>query len=1169
MKRLVRGTILLFAAISASFAAAEKAGEVVFEQLETRHPYAADKSGRLSLVWSDTLSSKDASYIAPHFSRFHLAAGDHVIVRSPDGKQEWRYTGLGRAELGESKDGFWAVHINGDSAVIELWSAGGDPGFGFVLDRYARGFPIAQDESGIDAVKSICGVDNSSPARCYQFTEPTIYNKSRTIARLLVQGTDYCTGFLVGSEGHLITNHHCIANATAAQETDYEFMTEGATCGAACPNAGSCPGTTLIQVGTLVQTDVDLDYSLVLLPGNPSTTHGFLKLRKEDPAIDERIYVPGHPRGLAKRIAVTSTDPNDGSGFCEIASLSAPACVVGSSFPDIGYFCDTEGGSSGSPVLGYEDHKVVALHHCGACVNRALHITDVIEDLGASLPVSATYDPVGAVKLDHDSYGCDGTISITLYDDSLQAVSTQGVTIASTTESSPEIVLLSASPFGSGKFTGSISTAIAESAPDGSLSVANGDTITVTYIDADDEAGGVNVPRTDMALADCAAPVLTSVQATNVLGSDADISFTSSEPCNAAVTYGLAGAPPPTQTLSDPALGTSHTIHLSGLLPCNDYIFRVACTDLSGNPGSNDNQGSYFVFTTGTHITPTYVASGLPATIPDNDDSGVIGSILISDVNTLIDVNVKVSITHSYDTDLVLYLIGPDDTAVLLSNRRPTDGGGINFTDTVWDDQATTPFSSVSWGQSPYTGSYLPEQALSAFSGKVASGTWRLKVVDAASVDIGSLDEFELSFIYQAQACGPNAARYSQGLISDYCSGSGSGSGNLVWDDGEDAQFSVTVRNSGTVPLTQVSVELIPLTPGVVMTLDSANYPNIPFGSTAASHAPHFGARLPVGLACGTAVSFQAIITSNQGTFEDTVVLVSGQIISGSGVALDQRFTSGIPIGWTIVNGGTGPGASATWTTTNPGARTFVSPLIAPVAIVDADFVGSGTTFDEQLLTPVMDLAAATTVTLEFDQFFRHYPFGSDEKGDVDVRSTRTGGLWVNVFRNELVSSGNPDHRVVNISSQAAGAADVQVRFRYHSAGWEFWWELDNVKVTYQAPTACNQTSCGSLALPGEVSTTSVRWLGRTSLIWAPVSTATSYKLYRGVGSDISKLLNVNADSCLRATLTDVSATDLSENPSVATMYWWLVRAVNQVGEGSPGFASAGPRSQDSFGFCP
>ena len=51
----------------------------------------------------------------------------------------------------------------------------------------------------------------------------------------------------------------------------------------------------------------------------------------------------------------------------------------------------------------------------------------------------------------------------------------------------------------------------------------NGDTITATYIDADDGQGGVNIARTTAALADCVVPIISSVAYANVTGSSAQV----------------------------------------------------------------------------------------------------------------------------------------------------------------------------------------------------------------------------------------------------------------------------------------------------------------------------------------------------------------------------------------------------------------------------------------------------------------------------------------------------------------------------------------------------------------------------------------------------------------------------------------------------------------------
>ena len=376
-------------------------GDSVEIRIDTPHPYVGLSTTRARLVFSQEIYHPGASFISPHFSRFELAEGDYVIVRSPDYSRSWRYEGYGKKDRGKAGNGgFWGIHITGERAVIELWAKGPVGAYGFSIDHYGRGF--SAQEMGLEEsdTEAVCTADDKENAVCYKDSEPEMYEESRAVVRLLTRKglqSFLCTGWLLGDEGHMMTNEHCITSQTEADDTDYELMAEGATCATDCPQL-ACDGTIEATDGTLVQDDATLDYALVKLPGNLSTTYGFMQLRETGAVLEERIYSPQHPGGRGKELAVLSTYPDNPSGFNEVDSLTEDACSGGAE-PDVGYFMDTEGGSSGSAVLAYSDHLVVALHHCrgnNSCggtafddPNRGVAIPLVIASLGANLPNNA------------------------------------------------------------------------------------------------------------------------------------------------------------------------------------------------------------------------------------------------------------------------------------------------------------------------------------------------------------------------------------------------------------------------------------------------------------------------------------------------------------------------------------------------------------------------------------------------------------------------------------------------------------------------------------------------------------------------------------------------------------------------------------------------------------
>lgn len=353
-------------------------GDILPASYSSPNPYVGLGAGAPTLVYSEEIHLPGATYVAPYFSRFELAPGDYVIVRSPSGHRSWRYENFGKGELGRT-EGFWGIHVTGERLVIELYSASGRSAWGYTVDAVARGFAPLTPEA-------VCGNDDKENAQCYAGSHPVIYNQSRAVARLLIQGAGLCTGWLVGSEGHLLTNNHCISTASAAMNTNYELMAEG-TCPQNCAQL-ECDGTIVTTTATLVQTSAFLDYTLVQLSVNPTDTYGYFQLRASGPVAGERLYIPQHPGGRGKEIAVVSDNADDQSGFPEVDTVFNNGGRMMAT-----YYGDTEGGSSGSPVVGHSDNCVVVVHAgafgCSGLGNTGTVVDQVISDLGANVPADA------------------------------------------------------------------------------------------------------------------------------------------------------------------------------------------------------------------------------------------------------------------------------------------------------------------------------------------------------------------------------------------------------------------------------------------------------------------------------------------------------------------------------------------------------------------------------------------------------------------------------------------------------------------------------------------------------------------------------------------------------------------------------------------------------------
>ena len=139
---------------------------------------------------------------------------------------------------------------------------------------------------------------------------------------------------------------------------------------------------------------------------------------------------------------------------------------------------------------------------------------------------------------------------------------------------------------------------------------------------------------------------------------------------------------------------------------------------------------------------PQLLSDGPGTVVTLVDDGTATATRTISSASTsIVDLNVELSITHTWVSDLDVSLTSPGGTTITLFSA--VGGMDANFTATVLDDEATTDIAS---GSAPFTGSFVPTGALSAFDGEDPNGDWILTILDMAASDTGTLDEWWLEF---------------------------------------------------------------------------------------------------------------------------------------------------------------------------------------------------------------------------------------------------------------------------------------------------------------------------------------------------------------------------------------------------------------------------------------
>ncbi|MCO7190125.1 MULTISPECIES: PKD domain-containing protein [unclassified Pseudoalteromonas] len=409
----------------------------------------ATMSSTGSAVITRTITHPDASYIKLHFKNVNLANGGKLVVRSKDGSERYEYTEANmraatvNAKLGDDGvSSFSAMSISADTAVVEY-----TPGTASnstlmsaqtiapaVIDFYDHGIentPMLEtmNASTDVGIESTCGVNERRDVQCWAGSNPTEFERSRPVARLLMNGSGLCTGWRVGPDNRMFTNEHCVGSASELANTEVWFNYQHTSC-----NGSNLETVVKVTGKDFLSSDYTLDYTLFTINEfNKAQPFGYFGLDVRDATQGERIYIPQHGAGNPKELAIES-DQNS-NGLCQADVVTANGRGTGT---DMGYYCDTIGGSSGSPVLAAASNKVIALHHFGGCTNQGVKISKIwpevsshfngipdgdnnsdpmptadftssCTELACSFDGSASSSPNGSISQYEWSYGDNGT----------------------------------------------------------------------------------------------------------------------------------------------------------------------------------------------------------------------------------------------------------------------------------------------------------------------------------------------------------------------------------------------------------------------------------------------------------------------------------------------------------------------------------------------------------------------------------------------------------------------------------------------------------------------------------------------------------------------------------------------------------------------------------------
>lgn len=312
-------------------------------------------------IWTIGLRSKGAKSLNLILEPFNLKAGSFLYIYNSD------RSGIIGPVGAENNSNYGILPVSpvpGEEIILEYHVPAGTSWEGTLGISQAahdyRGIFLHDSKDGRFGLSGSCNID----ILC---DEGSVFgSEKRSVCRLIVNGTELCTGFLVNNTSQqnralLVTAEHCIENDDQAAKTIFVFGYESPWC-------DGPDGRTLhsISGSSLLARNKAIDFSLVELSSFPPVTFKpYLAGWDVRGSIPLKSAVIHHPQGDVKKITLDDNSPQTSSfldftanGFWKVLQWEKGT---------------TESGSSGAPLFD-ENKRVIGIlsggeAECGRSVN--------------------------------------------------------------------------------------------------------------------------------------------------------------------------------------------------------------------------------------------------------------------------------------------------------------------------------------------------------------------------------------------------------------------------------------------------------------------------------------------------------------------------------------------------------------------------------------------------------------------------------------------------------------------------------------------------------------------------------------------------------------------------------------------------------------------------------